>query len=66
MRDGADGPHFILGGRAHGPEVRREDFKFEQVPFAHPLWILFSSGTTGLPKPIIHSHGGMTLEQCKA
>lgn len=48
-----------------GPEVQREDFFFEQVPFAHPLWILFSSGTTGLPKPIIHSHGGMTLEQCK-
>ena len=48
-----------------GPEVPKEAFEFEQVPFAHPLWILFSSGTTGLPKPIIHSHGGMTLEQCK-
>jgi len=49
-----------------GPEVAREDFHFEQVPFAHPLWILFSSGTTGLPKPIIHCHGGMILEQYKA
>ncbi len=49
-----------------GAEVPRAGFKFEQVPFAHPLWILFSSGTTGLPKPIIHSHGGMIIEQCKA
>ena len=40
--------------------------EFEPVPFAHPLYILYSSGTTGLPKPIVHGHGGITLEHLKA
>ena len=47
------------------PPVPAAGFGFEQVPFGHPLWILFSSGTTGLPKPIVHSHGGILLEQLK-
>jgi acetoacetyl-CoA synthetase len=38
---------------------------FEPVPFAHPLYILFSSGTTGLPKPIVHAHGGILVEHLK-
>ncbi|MDJ1137170.1 acetoacetate--CoA ligase [Streptomyces iconiensis] len=39
--------------------------RFEQVPFDHPLWVLYSSGTTGLPKAIVQSQGGILLEHLK-
>jgi acetoacetyl-CoA synthetase len=48
----------LLGGPA--------GLRFEAVPFDHPLWVLYSSGTTGLPKAIVHGHGGIVVEHLKA
>ena len=54
------------GSLMSGMDIPAEDFHYERVESDHPMWILFSSGTTGLPKAIVHGHVGMLVEHLKS
>jgi acetoacetyl-CoA synthetase len=61
------GEHPLPGATTTWDELTSESepLAFEPVPFDHPIYVLFSSGTTGLPKAIVHGHGGQLVEHLK-
>jgi acetoacetyl-CoA synthetase len=56
---------YLDGGGWEDGFLQDGELDFAELPFDHPLWVLYSSGTTGLPKPIVHSQGGILVEHLK-